>query len=139
VEVEPGRGLGAGGCPKADSLFAPVIRADERSPEARKVVAVVRRLVGTVLNEELAELWQVKLSYLRSGGLLLMPLVRSAVKDRPENVIGGLQQSTLVLTGERDRFSTPALGAAPCAASSWQLPYPLGRPQHLLCLPRWGG
>jgi hypothetical protein len=32
------------------------VRADERSPEARKMVAVVRRLVGTVLNEELAEL-----------------------------------------------------------------------------------
>jgi hypothetical protein len=71
------------------------------------VLPLIRCFVGTVVNEDLSELSAVMPSYLRSGGLPVMRLVRSAVKDRPEDFIGGLQLRTLVLTGEHDRFSPP--------------------------------
>jgi len=90
-----------------DRVFGLVLAGPTLDPKARNPGRLVLRLVRTVARERLAELPAVMPAFLRSGGLSWLRMVWSSVTDRPEDV-PTLLTPTLVVTGERDRFSPPA-------------------------------
>jgi pimeloyl-ACP methyl ester carboxylesterase len=78
------------------------------APEARRARALLGRVCQTLSHEVWAELGAVLPSYLRSGGVALGRLIRSVVRDRPEDALPGLHPPVLVVTGKHDRVAPPS-------------------------------
>lgn len=104
-----------------DRLAGLVLAGPTLDPRARHPAALLLRLVVTLAREKLPEVPAVLPWYVRSGGAGWVRLVRSVVRDRPEDLVAGLRGPLLVLTGDRDRFAPPAwaehlatLASAPC-------------------------
>ncbi len=76
-------------------------------PPARSIPTLLRRIGSTIVHERPSEALAVGPSYLRSGVIPLLRFVRSALPDRPEDVIGQLSMPVLVLTGRRDGLAPP--------------------------------
>jgi pimeloyl-ACP methyl ester carboxylesterase len=77
-------------------------------PPARSVPTLLRRIGATIVHERPSEALAVGPSYLQSGGVPLLRFVRSALPDRPEDLITLLTMPVLVLTGRRDGLAPPA-------------------------------
>ncbi len=91
-----------------DRVAAVVLAGPTFDPPARSVPTLLRRVGATILQEPPSEALAVGPSYLRSGGMSLLRFVRSALDDRPEDLIAHLTVPVLVLTGRRDRLAPPA-------------------------------
>ena len=78
------------------------------TPAARTVSGLLRGLAATLPRERPGELAAVLPSYLHSGGLPMLRLLRSAMPDPMEERIGELRMPLLVLTGRADRLADPA-------------------------------
>ncbi|MVA76624.1 alpha/beta fold hydrolase [Auraticoccus sp. F435] len=76
-------------------------------PRARRPLRLLVRLVRTLSGEVLPELRAVAPSYLGSGGLALLRLIWSTLRDRPEDVAPRVAHPVLVVTGEADRLASP--------------------------------
>jgi pimeloyl-ACP methyl ester carboxylesterase len=93
-----------------DRLRGVVLGGPTLVPQARRVPGLLRRLVPTLAEEERGEIPAVMPSYARSGGIPLLWLIASSMRDRPEEAARGLIPPVLVITGERDRIAPPAWG-----------------------------
>ena len=91
-----------------ERLRGVVLAGPTLAPGARRALPPLRRVVATLAREELPELSAVIPSYLRSGGLDLMRLIRSIMRDQPEDATGDLVRPVLVMIGERDRVAPPS-------------------------------
>lgn len=90
-------------------------------PAARALPRLLVRALTTVPRESLGTAAAAVPWYLRSGGLPLVRFVRSALADRPEDLVPTLEVPVLVLGGRHDGFAPPAwvrrlagLAGAPC-------------------------
>jgi pimeloyl-ACP methyl ester carboxylesterase len=89
-------------------VAAVVLAGPTFDPPARTVSALLGRIGETIVHERPAEALAVGPSYLRSGVLPLLRFVRSALPDRPEDLVPRLTMPVLVLTGQRDGLAPPA-------------------------------
>jgi pimeloyl-ACP methyl ester carboxylesterase len=104
-----------------ERLAGVVLAGPTFDPAARNWPTLVRRTIETMRHESAAELPAVLPDYLASGGHGLARLIRSGMKDRPEDEVDRLQVPALVITGERDGFAPPGwagrlaeIAGAPC-------------------------
>ncbi|MEO7260423.1 MAG: alpha/beta fold hydrolase [Jatrophihabitantaceae bacterium] len=91
-----------------DRLAGLVLAGPTFDPAARTVTMLLRRGVRTLARERPAELAAVLPSYLHSGGIGILAMLRDALRDRPEDRVGQLRMPVLVVTGEHDGFAPPA-------------------------------
>ena len=83
-------------------LFSPTF-----DPPARKFRILVRRAVETLRREDPGEIGVVAPSYL-SGGVQFFRFLRTALLDRPEDIIANVSVPILVITGEDDPLAPPS-------------------------------
>ena len=110
-----------------------VIAAPTFDPPVRTFRVLLRRLPAALRREPFGEVGVVAPSYVASGGVDFVRFLRTALDDRPEDIIAQLAMPILVLTGEHDSFAPPLwaqhladLASAPCAVlpGSHNAPYP---------------
>ena len=108
-----------------DRIVGVVLAGPTLVPAARNVISLTLRIIATAHDEVPAEWPTVRHSYLASGLLPLARLIRSAVRDRPEDDMAKLSIPVVVMTGRHDRLAPPAwaeqlarLAPAPCVILS---------------------
>ncbi|HEU4547943.1 MAG TPA: hypothetical protein VFR88_16775, partial [Microlunatus sp.] len=110
-----------------------VIAGPTFDPPVRQFPVLLRRLPVALRREPLGEIGVVAPSYLASGGVDFVRFLRTALSDRPEDLISRLAMPVLVLTGEHDGLAPPRwaqhladLASAPCRVlpGSHNAPYP---------------
>jgi pimeloyl-ACP methyl ester carboxylesterase len=89
-----------------DRLAGLVLAGPTLEPAARSWRSAMVRLVRAIVHEKLTEIPAVLPEHLL-GGFGWFRLVRSVIRDRPEDVAGELDLPVLVVTGTRDRFAPP--------------------------------
>ena len=85
-------------------------------PAARRPLPLLGRVLRTARSEQLRELRAVLPQYLR-GARQLPELLAAALRDRPEERIGGVTCPVVVLRGRDDRLSDPGWAAALAGAA----------------------
>jgi pimeloyl-ACP methyl ester carboxylesterase len=90
-----------------ERLTGVVLAGPTFEPAARRTTTLIRRAVTTFAHEVPAELGAVGPSYLASGILPLLRLIRSGQRDRPEDHVGSLTVPSLFVTGSEDGFAPP--------------------------------
>jgi pimeloyl-ACP methyl ester carboxylesterase len=90
-----------------ERLTGVVLAGPTFEPAARTTTTLIRRAVTTFAHEVPAELAAVGPSYLASGILPLLRLIRSGQRDRPEDRVGSLAVPSLFVTGSKDGFAPP--------------------------------
>lgn len=110
-----------------------VIAGPTFEPPVRRFRVLLRRLPAALRREPFGEIGVVAPSYLASGGVEFVRFLRTALDDRPEDIIAQLSMPILVLAGEHDGFAPPLwaqhladLASAPCSVlrGSHNAPYP---------------
>lgn len=85
-----------------------VLASPTFDPPARALGTLLVRALSTLPRETAGAVAAALPSYLRSGGLPLLRFVRSALADRPEELLPRLGVPVLVVTGQHDGFAPPA-------------------------------
>ncbi|HET9647145.1 MAG TPA: diacylglycerol kinase family protein [Microlunatus sp.] len=110
-----------------------VIAGPTFDPPARKLPVLLERLPAALRREPFGEIGVVAPSYLASGGVHFVSFLRTALADRPEDIITKLAMPVLVLTGQHDGLAPPLwaqhladLASASCIVlpGSHNAPYP---------------
>ena len=100
------------------------------------------RSPAALRREPFGEIGVVAPSYLASGGVDFVRFLRTALDDRPEDIITQLAMPILVLTGEHDGFAPPTWPTtsptspprpAPCSPGRTMRPTPIPEKPTLRC------